>query len=416
MFSRGGVLGHLGPGLVEGVVEDVEAAAREDVGEAVGLEAEAVGHRHLGQVAVGAADGGVARSSGRCGPGSSMTTEMKVDLPVPLRPTRPTFSPAPTTNEASRSRVRSPISMVREDPTIMGEGVTGPVRVDPGPASGCPTGSTGPSLPHRRCRVDLPSAGAAPQVRCGRTDARRRSDRAPRRAPGPGGWTMARKAIWWTGHSSPPVGHADQALGAQRPDLLDASGPVADDPEPEPGLAAEPRRGAQHQGLGLADLDGPPVDPCARSPPPRAARAGGPRRSRWPSAMRSRQAYGQPVPGQPPTAVVEVGRTRPPASVPDDRTRRTRATTGRCRSPRRRPWRRSNSVAVTRSAWPSRAARMACVRRSAAGRRRRRRCGRGAHRHLVGQALDQGVADAGVHRGDQVDPVGRQRRAEHRAP
>src|SRR3974390_321558 len=53
-------------------------------------------------------------------PGSSMTTEMNVDLPVPFRPTRPTFSPAPMTNEASRSRVRSPISMVREDPTIMG--------------------------------------------------------------------------------------------------------------------------------------------------------------------------------------------------------------------------------------------------------------------------------------------------------
>ena len=52
-----------------------------------------------------------------------MTTEMKVDLPVPLRPTRATFSPAPTTNEASRSRVRSPISMVREEPTIIrGEG------------------------------------------------------------------------------------------------------------------------------------------------------------------------------------------------------------------------------------------------------------------------------------------------------
>src|ERR1700675_3414038 len=51
-------------------------------------------------------------------PGSSMITEMKDDFPVPLRPTRPTFSPAPTTNEASDSRVRSPISMVRPDPTI----------------------------------------------------------------------------------------------------------------------------------------------------------------------------------------------------------------------------------------------------------------------------------------------------------
>ena len=33
------VLAHLGAGLVEGVVEDVEAPARQDVGEAVGLEA-----------------------------------------------------------------------------------------------------------------------------------------------------------------------------------------------------------------------------------------------------------------------------------------------------------------------------------------------------------------------------------------
>jgi hypothetical protein len=35
---------------------------------------------------------------------SPTSTEMKVDLPVPLRPTRPTFSPAPTTNEASREQ------------------------------------------------------------------------------------------------------------------------------------------------------------------------------------------------------------------------------------------------------------------------------------------------------------------------
>src|ERR1700678_1212154 len=48
-----------------------------------------------------------------------MITEMNVDLPVPLRPTRPTFSPAPTTNEASLRRVRSPISIVREEPTII---------------------------------------------------------------------------------------------------------------------------------------------------------------------------------------------------------------------------------------------------------------------------------------------------------
>src|ERR1700679_1773382 len=43
---------------------------------------------------------------------------MKDDFPVPFPPTRPTFSPAPTTKEASARRVRSPISMVRADPTI----------------------------------------------------------------------------------------------------------------------------------------------------------------------------------------------------------------------------------------------------------------------------------------------------------
>ena len=46
--------------LFEGVVEDVEAPARQDVGEAVGLEPEPVEHRDLGQVAVGATDAGVA--------------------------------------------------------------------------------------------------------------------------------------------------------------------------------------------------------------------------------------------------------------------------------------------------------------------------------------------------------------------
>ena len=59
------------------------------------------------------------------GAGSPITTEMNDDLPVPFRPTRPAFSPAPTTNEASRTSVRSPISMVREDPTIMARARSG---------------------------------------------------------------------------------------------------------------------------------------------------------------------------------------------------------------------------------------------------------------------------------------------------
>src|SRR5580658_1053257 len=43
---------------------------------------------------------------------------MNDDFPVPLRPTSPTFSPAPTTKEASDTSVRSPISIVRDEPTI----------------------------------------------------------------------------------------------------------------------------------------------------------------------------------------------------------------------------------------------------------------------------------------------------------
>src|SRR3984957_11173299 len=50
--------------------------------------------------------------------GSPTRTEMKDDFPVPFRPTRHTFSPAPTTNDASERRVRSPISMVSPEPTI----------------------------------------------------------------------------------------------------------------------------------------------------------------------------------------------------------------------------------------------------------------------------------------------------------
>ena len=53
-----------------------------------------------------------------CGVGSPTTTEMKDDFPVPLRPTSPTFSPAPTTKEASDTSVRSPISIVSDEPTI----------------------------------------------------------------------------------------------------------------------------------------------------------------------------------------------------------------------------------------------------------------------------------------------------------
>ena len=203
----GRVLGHLGPGLAEGVVQDVEAAAGEHVGEAVGLEAETVGLGHLGQVAVGAADGGAARSSARCGPGSLMTTEMKVDLPVPLRPTSPTFSPAPTTNEASRRRVRSPISMVREEPTIMGgEGVDRSRRDGSRSGAGASGGVDRPQSP-TTAGTRRRGAGHRPaQRRCRRTEPRRRSA-GRRAAPGPGGaapWPGRRPGGWATAPTSRP--------------------------------------------------------------------------------------------------------------------------------------------------------------------------------------------------------------------
>ncbi len=136
-------------------------------------------------------------------PGSLMTTEMKVDLPVPLRPTRPTFSPAPTTNEASRSRVRSPISMVREEPTIMGRGRGDRGRrVVPGRAPGVPGEVNPTSLP----QVGTGPVSGSPDHRVVRTHAGRvggvsAGGRAvvirARRCR-----TMARKANWWIGQSS----------------------------------------------------------------------------------------------------------------------------------------------------------------------------------------------------------------------
>ncbi len=133
-------------------------------------------------------------------PGSLMTTEMKVDLPVPLRPTRPTFSPAPTTNEASRRRVRSPISMVREEPTIMGVGEFRPLRGDGSRSgAGVPGEVDDSSLP----QADpgpvggvLGSPGLRTQRREARTVARRRRVRATRRTRARRWFTMARKANW----------------------------------------------------------------------------------------------------------------------------------------------------------------------------------------------------------------------------
>ena len=54
----------------------------------------------------------------RCGGTCPQITDTSDDLPVPLRPTRPTLSSGPTRNEASRSNVLPPISMVSSRPVI----------------------------------------------------------------------------------------------------------------------------------------------------------------------------------------------------------------------------------------------------------------------------------------------------------
>ncbi len=56
-----GVLGHLPPGAVEGVVQDVEAAGGEHVGEAAGFQPQPLPDRRLRQVAQGAGHPDVAR-------------------------------------------------------------------------------------------------------------------------------------------------------------------------------------------------------------------------------------------------------------------------------------------------------------------------------------------------------------------
>ena len=56
----GGVLGHLGAGLTQGVVEYVEAPSGKDVGETDGLEAQPALDRNLGEGAVGTPDGHLA--------------------------------------------------------------------------------------------------------------------------------------------------------------------------------------------------------------------------------------------------------------------------------------------------------------------------------------------------------------------
>ena len=83
-----------------------------------GLEPETARHRGLGQVAEGAEEADVAPVPQLRGGLADQHRDEGGLARSRSGPTRPTFSPAPTTKEASERRVRSPISMVRPDPTI----------------------------------------------------------------------------------------------------------------------------------------------------------------------------------------------------------------------------------------------------------------------------------------------------------
>ena len=105
-------------GLVQLLVEDVEAPGRQHVGEPGGLEPETPGFGTWGRKPT-VPWMSTSPATRRCGGTCPQMTETSDDLPVPLRPTRPTLSSGPTMNDASRSRVLPPISMVTSRPVII---------------------------------------------------------------------------------------------------------------------------------------------------------------------------------------------------------------------------------------------------------------------------------------------------------
>ena len=309
----GGVLGHLGPGLAEGVVQDVEAPAGEHVGEADGLESEAVGLGHLGQVAVRPADGRTARRAhvatrladddGDEGGLAGAVPSDEADLLSGADHERGVAQEGAVADldgeggaddhgsgggpTAAGGRVPDRSRGVRrgrrhQSPTTPTAGPVGGVTRPPGCAEAPSSGVTA-------TRTVGPSAqGAGP---------------APH--PGPAVVHHGPEGDLVNGPEGPPVGHAQHPLGAQGADLLDGRRTVGGHPEPQPRFAAEPLVGAQHQGLVLADDDGPPVHPVA----------GGHRRGTSqaevlaePVAEGDAQQPGQrePVPGEFPADVVEI--------------------------------------------------------------------------------------------------------------
>ena len=105
-------LPELAPGAVQLVVQDVQPARREDVGQHALVDPEAAGHRDLGQKSdrAGPVDrpGGVQVVVGtrQAGRRAARTSRRRSGRRAP------TFCPEPTTKDPSRSSVRPPTSMV----------------------------------------------------------------------------------------------------------------------------------------------------------------------------------------------------------------------------------------------------------------------------------------------------------------
>ena len=103
----------------------VEAAAGQDVGEPGGVDARATRPRVLGQVA----EASGRRTTPPAASASPASTFSRLVLPAPLRPTRPTLSPARSENDASAKVRRPPTST---DSERAWSTLHGPTRARPG--------------------------------------------------------------------------------------------------------------------------------------------------------------------------------------------------------------------------------------------------------------------------------------------
>ena len=169
------------------VVEDVEARAPTGRGRSRSASTPSPRARDLGQEAEGARVRTLPRER-TCAAGTpSDGRRCSEDLPAPLRPTKPTFSPSPTVNEASRTARDSPISMVSDDPAIIRSRVAhvSSGHDHGGPGRRIPRGGPGVS-PVRRPGSDRHRSRLGHRLGPGDGAGRRGRDRRPRRPRRPG--------------------------------------------------------------------------------------------------------------------------------------------------------------------------------------------------------------------------------------